>query len=112
MKEKDLSVSGILFDYYIHKACKQHVVKYLNATDLLPFLMTDCSVVMARFNEHGTNARVVHREASCLHERDNATFPESLVHADSILRVVVLLKEGDALSNQLLNVFFFHNNKF
>ena len=89
---------------------QQHVVKHLDAADLLPFLLTDGSVAMTSFNEHCAYACLVLPETPGLHEWGNAMSPECLVHANAISRVVVLLEEGDALSNQCLDFLFLHNN--
>lgn len=89
---------------------QHHIVRHLDAADLFPFLLTDGPVVMTSFNEHCTYACLVLSEAFGLHEWDNAMSPECLVHANAISRVVVLLKEGDALSNQCLDFLFLHNN--
>ena len=65
---------------------------------------------MTSFNEHCAYACLVLSETPGLHEWDNAMSPECLVHANAISRVVVLLEEGDALSNQCLDFLFLHNN--
>ena len=94
---------------FAYEARKQHVIKHLDATDLFTLLRTNPSVVMTGVNEHSSNAWVIHFEALCLHKRDNAAFPKSLVHTNSILCVVLLLKESNTLLHKLSDVFFFHN---
>ena len=88
---------------------QQHVVQHLDASDFLPLLGADGFIVMARVNEHGTCAWVVHFEASGLHERDNAMPPKRLVLSDTFSSVVVFFEERDALPDKGLDVLLLHN---
>ena len=75
---------------------QKHVVKHLDASDLLPLLWADSSIVVASFNEHSSYALFVLCEAFGLHETNNTVSPEPFVHVDAMSRITVLLEENEA----------------
>lgn len=75
---------------------QKHVVKHLDASDLLPLLWADSSIVVASFNEHSSYALFVLCEAIGLHEKNNTVSPKPFVHIDAVSRIAVLLEENEA----------------